>query len=398
MMSWSLLLWALGAVALSAALMKHWAPTPTMDPSTAACFANDYYEARALFRARAAAADAELYTLPLPGANAELTIDVAVLRGADPTALLVHLSGTHGVEGFAGSAIQAKLLGDASTSLTSGPTVVFVHAVNPFGFAKLRRVNEANVDLNRNYLTPEAFAAKRASDPNAVGYTSLSPALNPRHAAHWADTSFLPALLTHALRHGFESVKRAIVSGTYHEPQGIFFGGHELQASHRLLTAFFQSHFTNVSRIAMLDVHTGLGPRGYDTVQVTSPSLTVTPAMLKTLFPDHDAISDSNADATALSGYGDAGGFAVDGYLSLFAEAPVRLGVTQEFGTKNMIDVLLSLRQENAATHHAPETRLEAANALRNAFYVHWDGAWKSAVLHRGVTLFHQLRTKLSDV
>ncbi|KDO24654.1 hypothetical protein SPRG_10187 [Saprolegnia parasitica CBS 223.65] len=398
-MSWTFLLSALSVVVLSAAWMRHWAPTPSVDPSTTACFSNDYYEARALFRARARAAHAELHALPLPGANEGLTIDVAVLRGSDPTALLVHLSGTHGVEGFAGSAIQAKLLADAS-SLTSGPTVVFVHAVNPFGFAKLRRVNEANVDLNRNYLTPEAFAAKRASDPNAAGYTSLSPALNPHHAAHWADASFLPALLRHALHNGSESVKRAIVSGTYHEPQGIFFGGYELEASHRLLTAFFQSQFSNshVNRIAMLDVHTGLGPRGYDTVQVTSPSMPVTETVLRTLFPDHDAISDSNADATALSGYDDAGGFAVDGYLSLFPETPVRLGVTQEFGTKNMIDVLVSLRQENAATHHAPETRLEAANALRDAFYVHWDGAWKKAVLHRGVTLFHQLRTKLSDV
>jgi hypothetical protein len=29
------------------------------------------------------------------------------------------------------------------------PTLVLVHAVNPVGFAKSRRVNEENVDLNR---------------------------------------------------------------------------------------------------------------------------------------------------------------------------------------------------------------------------------------------------------
>jgi hypothetical protein len=29
------------------------------------------------------------------------------------------------------------------------PTLVFVHAVNPFGFANNRRVNEENIDLNR---------------------------------------------------------------------------------------------------------------------------------------------------------------------------------------------------------------------------------------------------------
>ena len=34
----------------------------------------------------------------------------------------------------------------------SRPTVILVHALNPVGMAQMRRVNEANVDLNRNCL------------------------------------------------------------------------------------------------------------------------------------------------------------------------------------------------------------------------------------------------------
>jgi hypothetical protein len=46
------------------------------------------------------------------------------------------------------------------------PTIVFVHALNPFGFKHHRRVNEDNVDLNRNFLTAEEWVEVKALDPN----------------------------------------------------------------------------------------------------------------------------------------------------------------------------------------------------------------------------------------
>ncbi|OQR87550.1 hypothetical protein ACHHYP_08545 [Achlya hypogyna] len=391
----SVLGWSVAVFAVAAVAIRWFKSAPTTASSTDKYFSENYFEARALFRASAAKAHATLHTLPLP--DSELTIDVAVLRGADPTALLVHLSGTHGVEGFAGSAIQAALLANPD-ALTSGPTVVFVHAVNPFGFAKLRRVNEHNVDLNRNYLSVDEFRAKRKQDPNRSGYMTLSSALNPPHAAHWANATFLPTWVTLG-DYSFQDlfVKRAIVSGTYHVPTGLFFGGQKLEPSHQLLTNFFTSQWntSQLRRVAFLDVHTGLGPAGFDTVEVLSPSLCVTADILTTLFPGHAAISNYTSEATALSGFEEAVGLAVNGYLGLFPNAPVRLGVTQEFGTKNIVNVLVSLRKENAAMNHAPGTHLAAANELRDAFYLHWDSGWKEAVIKRGTILFHQLRINM---
>ena len=59
---------------------------------------------------------------------------------------------------------------------------VLLHALNPYGFAWLRRVNEHNVDLNRNFLLPgEAYRGSPA------GYAALDPLLNPKSPpARWA--------------------------------------------------------------------------------------------------------------------------------------------------------------------------------------------------------------------
>ena len=63
------------------------------------------------------------------------------------------VSGTHGVEGFCGSGAQIDWLrrGEAA-SLPVDVAALMVHAVNPYGFAWLRRVTEENIDLNRNWI------------------------------------------------------------------------------------------------------------------------------------------------------------------------------------------------------------------------------------------------------
>ena len=139
-------------------------PICPLDPH--ACYFSDgYSSARARFRAAALGANATLHTLTLPTGK-DLTIDVAVLSSGteahDPPTL-VHLSGTHGVEAYAGSAVQLALLERLSRerSARRGARVVLAHAVNPFGFRCGRRFNEDNIDLNRNLLDDADFAELR---------------------------------------------------------------------------------------------------------------------------------------------------------------------------------------------------------------------------------------------
>ena len=116
-------------------------------------FSPSYREARARFVQAADACGAQLHSdaMALPGADGErLAMDVAIHGPADAAQVLMTTSAVHGIEGFCGSAIQTGWL--QSLSLPPGVAVVHVHAVNPHGFSHARRVNEDNVDLNRNFI------------------------------------------------------------------------------------------------------------------------------------------------------------------------------------------------------------------------------------------------------
>jgi hypothetical protein len=72
-------------------------------------------------------------------------------------------------------------------------TLVFIHAVNPYGFHHDRRVNEDNIDINRNFLTPEEFEMAWSRDPNFAGYVDADPFFNPEHMSEY---TFINDLVT----------------------------------------------------------------------------------------------------------------------------------------------------------------------------------------------------------
>ena len=116
--------------------------------TTSQFFASSYTIARAKFLAASRDSGARVthYTLPeLRGPEKEeLVMDVAQLGETDP--------GTHGIEGFCGSGCQVGYLVDQLyQALPTKSGVDPGHALNPFGFAWLSRVNEHNFDLNRNF-------------------------------------------------------------------------------------------------------------------------------------------------------------------------------------------------------------------------------------------------------
>jgi hypothetical protein len=224
----------------------------------ARCFAPDYASARERFRAQAAARGMGLESHPVPGVGPggeDLTIDVA-RAGAEPAqSVLVVSSGLHGVEGYFGAAIQLALLEDDKLLLGLPPGVglVLVHALNPYGFAWVRRANEGNVDLNRNFLLPgEPYAGSPAR------YAAVDGLLNPRHAPRRYDLFRLRAALE-ILRIGMPELKQAIAGGQYDFPQGLFFGGHEPAATYRILAAHLGRWVGDAGRVLQLDFHTGLG-------------------------------------------------------------------------------------------------------------------------------------------
>ena len=105
------------------------------------------------------------------GARGEdLFMDVVHIGAKKTAKVLFLMSGTHGVEGYCGSGAQIGFLKEGYFSdLPDDLSIVLVHAMNPYGFSHDRRVNEDNVDLNRNFLD---FSAP---DRPASNYEKIHP-------------------------------------------------------------------------------------------------------------------------------------------------------------------------------------------------------------------------------
>jgi hypothetical protein len=230
---------------------------------------SDYVQARARFLAAARERGAEVshHDHPLQGPGSELlATDVARFGRADAPARLLVISGTHGIEGFAGSACQSAWLESGDLPARDGDVgIVVVHAINPFGFAWLRRVNEDNVDLNRNVVD-------FASPPENQGYDALADAIVPRRFDDPAvRASADETLLAFAAEHGFDALQDAVSRGQYRHPHGVFYGGTTAVWSQRTLEAIVRRHLTGAERVGVIDLHTGLGPFGYGEVMASHP-------------------------------------------------------------------------------------------------------------------------------
>eukprot|EP00566_Odontella_aurita_P013310 CAMPEP_0113546182 /NCGR_PEP_ID=MMETSP0015_2-20120614/11665_1 /TAXON_ID=2838 /ORGANISM="Odontella" /LENGTH=459 /DNA_ID=CAMNT_0000446611 /DNA_START=146 /DNA_END=1522 /DNA_ORIENTATION=+ /assembly_acc=CAM_ASM_000160 len=376
-------------------------------------FSESYREARDRFLSAADEAGADVTSIEVTrrGGRAYY-MDAAVIRvngggggggggGGPKGGLIIHTSGVHGVEGYAGSAVQVaalqhlSALGESSRRLLEealgSTTLVFVHAVNPFGMDAFRRFNEENVDLNRNALNDEGLAEALARDPNVAGYDDFDESFfNPRRAPTAMDatmTVWIKAIYAIA-RNGYVNMKRSIVAAQYHNAAGIFYGGRELQASHRLLRDFLSrgGFFDAEGTVTWIDVHTGLGPRGLDTLMAHSAEEDPAEHFRDTPLPILHGLNKNKKDKKNIdagSGYDLSRGVMEDLYYDLFSSSggaaqtsgrrkPMIL--TQEFGTVNGVMVARAFILENMAYHYAaPEEHARWADYTRDAFYVRSD-------------------------
>ncbi|MGR9014441.1 MAG: DUF2817 domain-containing protein, partial [Gammaproteobacteria bacterium] len=85
----------------------------------------------------------------------QLVTDTIWLGREDAENVLVLIGGTHGIEGFTGSAVQIDmltLLADGLIVIPANTAVLMIHALTPWGYAWQRRCDADGVDLNRNIV------------------------------------------------------------------------------------------------------------------------------------------------------------------------------------------------------------------------------------------------------
>ncbi|TAL74316.1 MAG: DUF2817 domain-containing protein [Burkholderiaceae bacterium] len=345
----------------------------------AQAFSPSYAQARVKFLEAVALAGLpnESHNHPLPGRDGEvLAMDVALDGAPDADKLFILSSACHGVEGYCGSGVQVFALHDAewrARARAQGVAVLYVHALNPYGFSHVRRVTHENVDLNRNF---HDFSKPL---PVNTGYRELAPLLLPEQ---WPPSPENDAAIGQFVAtRGMPAFQAAISGGQHEFPDGLFFGGTAPTWSNQTLRRVLQKYGKRARRIAWIDLHTGLGPNGVG----------------ERIFAARD---DAAAVQRARAWWGGDGatpvtsiydGSSTSAYLTglmcgaIYEECPQAeyTGIAMEYGTLPMLDVMRAMRAEHWLNIHRdapPELARQIKQQMMEAFYTDTD-VWKERII-----------------
>ena len=299
--------------------------------------------------------------------------------------MVVVSSGLHGVEGFFGSAVQLALLDGALAgwSPTDGQAVLMVHALNPYGFAWRRRVNEDNVDLNRNFLFGEE---RYAGCPEK--YPMMDPLLNPPSPPSRTEPFLLKAGLRIA-RFGMPALKAAVAGGQYAYPKGLFFGGSGPTKTCTIVREQLPKWVATPKKVLHADFHSGLGkPRTYKLMVDHDVGTPRANALIETF--GADVVQPWDRSGVSYEIRGGMGQWC----QAHFSDAEYDV-LTAEFGTYPVLKVLRALRDENRAHLHGTQRSASTERAKDALVEVFSPSArrWRDECVAQGVAIVERART-----
>lgn len=344
-----------------------------------ASFSSSYAQARGKFLAATVQANLRVtsHIHPLAGRDGEvLAMDVVLDGSPEADRLLIISSACHGVEGYCGSGVQVHALLDEAwreQARSQGVAVLYVHALNPFGFSHLRRATHENVDLNRNFHD--------FSQPLPVNeaYRELHALLLPGHWPPDAENS--AAIARYVEAHGPLSFQAAVSRGQHEFPDGLFFGGTAPTWSNLTIRQVLGDHARTARKLAWIDLHTGLGPSGVGERICACRDDAVALARARQWWDGQGAtpvtsIYDGSSTSAFLTGLM---------WMSAYQECPQAqyTGIAMEYGTLPFADVNAALRAEHWLNNH-PEASPALASPIKQqmmeAFYTD-TVVWKEAII-----------------
>ena len=325
----------------------------------------------------------EVSKIPVPcKADPELIIDFCYIPAQNYSdSLLILSSGIHGVEAFLGSAVQLMAMEEIlSPDRLDTTGILLIHGMNPYGFKYLRRVTENNIDLNRNCTIDESLYETK----NEM-YGKLYDMLNPQGEANHRslrNRHFHLVALQKILAESMSVLRQAITQGQYEYPEGLFFGGKELEPQIAAITPILQEKMMPYSRILTIDLHTGYGKNG-----------------TMHLFPNPVEDADIKAGIEELfAGYtidwGDSDDFytytgSFADYIGSLAPGKTYYPMVFEFGTMDSQKSFGSIRSlhnfilENQGYHYGYKNEKTEAKIKENFLEMFYpsDKAWRSKVI-----------------
>lgn len=353
-------------------------------------FSLSYFESRDKFLAAAAQAGASVKSVkhPFQGPEEEdLFMDVACIGPADAESGIVVVAGTHGIEGFCGAGVQVALMSNrAELEKFRDIRLILIHGHNPYGFAWLRRANEDNIDLNRNYVD---FSEPQDGNEDylAVRDLVLPEAFNEDSEA---------AMQQWIVDNGVDKYQKAVMDGQRVDPQGVFYGGLEASWSNRTMHEVLAELLSGQKNVALMDIHTGLGPYGHGDLIHAYPKGS----------PEYDTLARWFGDemiAIAAGEYGETRAVPrgpIVASLDTMLPNHRSFGFVNEYGTVEPDRVLKAIRADNWL-HIKGDLDSEQGRAIkqemRDCFYCVED-EWRQKIWDRAIWSFEKMADGLRSL
>eukprot|EP01084_Bolivina_argentea_P281062 480827_1 len=384
-------------------------------------FSHSYEEAKTKFvNATSFIKNAKLHEISIGDPNDNLSIHLCYIPSTNNSNkhLLFHISGTHGVEAFAGSAIQIDLLKNVlndsiQNNKNNNPHILFIHSLNPFGMKYNRRCNQQNIDLNRNcLLTQSEWTDVLNWSPNKFGYSDVNNFFNPQRKPKWYDDylayfQFIPFFISNGFHKSIKKMSRICASSQYVKQNGLYYGGTKLAIEHEKLISFLKNDCKNIfdidllneiEKLTLIDIHSGLSNKGKDTILCKEEDVY---EKINRLYPEYAKDNKRILCLSSKEGFYSymfqfAKGFIIEynGYPSLFknVEKTNLISFAQEIDTLcSSAQILTVLRHENMAYNYCEAVNDEDNKILlkrgmdcRAVYYREFDPYWKYKTLQQG--------------
>lgn len=306
----------------------------------------------------------------------------------EPKHLIILISGVHGIETFATSAIQRMFMSDVLPNLDRENTgYLIIHALNPYGFKFGRRVTEYNVDLNRNFI----LNWEEHKDHNDK-YSNFDDFLNPKTKV---SAGFIPTIVeaSKALiiiaKESISSFRQAVVQGQYKFPKGIFYGGEEAESQVFQIKDVIQNYAKNFKKVLAIDLHTGYGEKGVLHFFGIPKYDEKIKGIMDKVFEGYKI--DSGNDKNFYTTTGDSIGF-----LSKILPSKIVVPMTFEYGTMNSqslkgsLESLLRVKRENQGVHFGYNSKSDEVK-IKNDFKLMFcpkDSEWREQVMRTSKEIF----------